>query len=126
MKLKASQVFDAYLTLNKIADEKRPISQKGAYRVARMIALLKPEFGAIAERRDALITAYDHRNDDGVPSVPPDKMTEFVAAWGEIAGEELEVNIEPIPLVYLDLGDGVAGSISVGELITLGDLVVEA
>jgi hypothetical protein len=57
--------------------------------------------------------------------VPADKMPEFTAAWAEIAAQEIEVDVQPIPLSQLDLGDGVDGSIEANEFIVLGDLVSE-
>jgi hypothetical protein len=140
MKLKVGHVFEAMFVLTRIINENRPLPQKGAYRVARLHAKLMPEFQTISARRDALITAYDYRamvpgpqsKDDPlgqnmVPasqnSVPPDKMEEFQAAWKDLAAEEIEVDVEAVPLAQLDLGDSVAGCIQTSELITLGDLV---
>lgn len=129
MKLKVEQVFDGCLVLSQIIREKRPAPQKGAYRLARMHAKLLPEFQTIAAQRDALITAYDHKVPSAIPGapdenrVPDDKLTEFQEAWKKIAEEEIEVDVEPIPLSQLDLGDSVAASITASELITLGELV---
>lgn len=136
MKLKVQQVFDATLTIAKIIRENRPMPQKGAYRLARMHGKLMPEFTVANARRDEMIKAYDHHEmmfgeDDKFShyseefSVPADKMTEFMAAWKEIGDEEIEVEVEPVPLAYIDLGDSVAGSITANELITLGELVRE-
>lgn len=138
MKLKAQQVYDATLTVSQIIRDNRPMPQKGKYRLARLHAKLLPEFTPISERRDAMITAYDYRakakvvgNEllDEAPigpfSVPPDKAAEFAEAWKEIGEQEIEVDVESVPLAYLELGDGVDGSISANELVTLGDLVRE-
>lgn len=124
MKLKVQHVFDATLLVSQIIRERRPMPQKGSYRLARMHAKLQPEFDTIANQRDALITAYDHKAPEAEAfSVPDDKLAEFQEAWKKVADEEIEVAVEPIPLVYLDLGDSVVGSISASELIVLGDLV---
>jgi hypothetical protein len=136
MKLKVGHVFEAMFVLTKIVNENRPLPQKGTYRLARMHAKLTPEFQTISARRDALITAYDYKaplndSDNGMSflsdqfSVPPDKMPEFLAAWKDLAAEEIEVDVEPVPLAQLDLGDAVAGCIQASELITLGELVRE-
>lgn len=137
MKLKVQQVFDATLVLARIINEGRPMPQKGKYRMARMHAKLLPEWTPINAQRDALITAYDHHpvvkdaagNDTGVLSdqfaVPADKAEEFNAAWKAICDEEIEVEVEPIPLAQLDLGDSIDGAITANELVTLGDLVRE-
>lgn len=145
MKLKVQHVFDATLVVAQIIRENRPMPQKGKYRLARLHAKLLPEFTTAAARRDEIITAYDHHEMmPGEPglytasdppqrvmisapqfSVPPDKLPEFNAAWAEIAGEEIEVDVEPVPLGCLDLGDNADGAIQAAELVTLGDLVTE-
>lgn len=135
MKLTAQHVFDAAPIVAQIIREQRPMPQKGSYRLARLHKALAAEYATVCERRDALIVAYDHKvkvkdaagndTDQEISSVPADKAAEFFAAWKEIADEEIEVNVEPIPLVYIDLGDETAGSIRANELITLGELVCE-
>ncbi len=83
-----------------------------------------PEFTTIANQRDALITAYDHREPDAAGfSVPNDKMPEFNEAWKKIGEEEIEVEVEPLPLEQFDFGDNSPGVLSAGELAVLGDLV---
>jgi len=136
MKLKASLVYAAALIVAQIIRENRPMPQKGKYRLARLHAKLLPEFNVLNERRDEMIKAYDHfaeiKDKDGAVmakaeqnSVPEDKMAEFTAAWEEIANQEIEVEVEPIPLSQLDLGDNVDGSITGAELAGLGDLVTD-
>ncbi len=56
-------------------------------------------------------------------AVPDDKMPEFLAAWKELAAEEIEVAVEPIPLDQLCV-DGQEGGISIAEFSTL-DVLVE-
>jgi hypothetical protein len=59
-------------------------------------------------------------------SVPADKIAEFMATWQEIADQEIEVDIEPLPLDQLCFpGDLADGSIAAHEFIVLGSLVVE-
>lgn len=125
MQLKVQHVFDATLVVARIINENRPMPQKGKYRLARLHAKLLPEFTTIAARRDEMITAFDHVNESAVPTVPPDKMAEFNAAWAELGNEVIEVDVEPIPLACLDLGDAVVGTIQAAELIALGELVTE-
>jgi hypothetical protein len=126
MRLTAQRVFDVTQLLATIINEKRPMPLKGAYRLARLHAKLKPEFDVIAGRRDAIITAYGClREGDGVPQVPADQMADFQAKWGELAAEALEVDVQPILLAQLDLGDQVPGALTALELSSLGDLVVD-
>ncbi len=136
MKLTVQKVMDATLTISAIIREARPMPQKGKYRLARMHAKLLPEFTIINEKRDELIKAYDYHpmvEGPGGPldtqvksenfAVPTDKMEEFGKARKEIADEEIELDVEPMPLAQLDLGDNADGSIEASELIVLGELV---
>lgn len=139
MKLKVQHVMDATLVISRIIREVRAMPQKGKYRLARMHAKLLPEFTLINAQRDEMITAYGHHpmvtenGEDGTSkqveskefSVPDDKMPEFLEAWKKVAEEEIELDIEPIPLAQLDLGDNFDGNIEASELITLGELVKE-
>ena len=135
MKLKVQHVMDATLVISQIIREQRPMPLKGKYRLSRMHAKLLPEFTTINEQRDAMITAYgfhpttkDADSNEVVSqefAVPSDKMAEFTEAWKKIADEEIEIDIEPIPLAQLALGDATDGCIEANELITLGDLVRE-
>jgi hypothetical protein len=134
-------VYDATLTVAAIIRERRPMPQKGKYRIARLHAKLLPEFTALDARREDIIKAYDHHEmvsgpktkDDPLGqnevlaeefSVPADKLTEFSKAWAEITDEEIDVDVEPVPLDQLSF-EGVDGSIHANELIALGDLVKE-
>lgn len=123
MKMTLQQVFDATPVLTTIINEKRPLPLKGSYRVMRMHAKLKPEYEPIAAKYDALLAehAAAKEGEPGKYTVTP----EFVAAWSEFTKDEIEVDVEPMPLACLDLGDAVAGSVSASELIVLGNLVTE-
>lgn len=140
MKLTVLAVFTATQILTQIINEKRALPLKGSYRVAVMHRKLQAEFQTIAEKRDAMILAYGHQvwvdergnqtaagaaNARQVPGVPEDKAAEFAASWATLAAEEIEVDVQPIPLRQLDLGDDVEGSITALELIALGELVAD-
>lgn len=141
MQLKVQHVMDATLVISQIIRDQRPMPQKGKYRLARLHAKLFPEFKTINERRDDMIMAYQTHQTREVPDpenpgqtkteataewmVPADKMDEFNAAWKTIADEVIDIDVQPMPLAYLDLGDAVEGSIQANELITLGELVTE-
>lgn len=125
MKLTVQQVFDTTQVIGKLIDANRPMPQKGKYRLARLHAKLVPEWTTINDRRSSMIMAYGHMNDDGQPAVPEEKMTEFVEAWKEFAQDEIEVDVQPIPLECLDLGDSTDGAVSALELLALGELVAE-
>ena len=144
MKLTVQHVFDATPILANIMRENRPLPSKGKYRIARMHRKLEAEWNLIAERYNALVKAYDYTRlvmpdgtrvppgtleASGTPpdavaqqAVPDDKMPEFLAAWKELAAEEIEVTIEPIPLDQLCI-DGEEGGISIAEFSVLADLV---
>ena len=124
MRLKVQQVFEATQVLAAIINENRPLPTKGKYRVARMHAKLFPEFTTANDQRTAKIVSYDYKNDAEQPAVPDEKMPEFVAWWNELAGEEIEVGIEPIPIDQLCI-PGADSPISFAEFGVLGDLVAE-
>ena len=137
MRLTVRQVMDAATVITNIINEKRPMPQKGKYRLARMHAKLAPEFDIANEQRTQIIKEYDAIqmettiNPDGstveLPTdryvVPLDKMPEFNEKWGAILAQEIDVDLTPVPLCQLDLGDNVDGGISAAELVTLGCLV---
>lgn len=137
MKLKIGHVFEAAETVTTIINEKRPLPQKGAYRLARLYAKLKPEYDLIAARRNAMIEAYDYKPPhsiqiEGEPerladnfSVPVEKLEHWKKAWTEVANEEIEVDVQPVRLEYLCAPDGGVGAITAAELIVLDDLVTE-
>ncbi len=123
MKLTVQQLWEATLTVSAIIRERRPMPQRGKYRLARMHAQLMPEFTIASERRDALIKDYHLWN--GEAWAVPDNMNEhFAVAWKEIASIEVEVEVEAIPLVDLDL-PGQNGPIEAHELAALGALIAE-
>ncbi len=155
MKLKLQNLMDATLILRAIISQQRPMPLKGKYRVSRMFAKLAPEFDRINAERDDLIRSYNtHQKirvpmskeesaavlaanpDEGVIDlfkeidgpefvVPPEKTEEFHAAMAERMSADIEIDVEPIPLAMLDLGDDVDGAIEANELQALGDLVTE-
>ncbi len=145
MKLKVQQVMDATIVLTRIVNDRRPMPQRGKYLVARMHAKLLPEFKIIDGRRDEMIRAYNNPQTRVVPGsiqaegespqmepiegqwqVPADKMPEFTEAWKAIGAEEIDVDVQAIPLLSLSLPDGSDGAIEANELITLGDLVFDS
>ena len=140
MLLKIGHIYQATPVLDRIISEKRPLPQKGSYRIARLYGKLKPEYDLIYKRRDAMIEAYQHKEmlsakdvETGEVvlteaenfSVPADKVTEFYAAWAEVANEEIEVAVEPVPLAMLSKSDSEDGAITALELLALDDLVTE-
>lgn len=142
IRLTGQQIFVATQTLATIINERRPLPTKGIYRVTRMHAKLFPEFSLLNDQRTAKIVSYGYKQAaiDGVlvapeladnadvvmqDAVPAEMMAEFVAWWKELAGVETDVNIEPIPIDQLSLGDDAIGSITFAEFAALGDLVSE-
>lgn len=153
MKLKVQHVMDAMIVVSQILRDQnglprddgkvvpRPMSQKGRYRLTRLHTKLSGEFKIINDKRDEMIKAYDYHpfvkvkdaegKDTAVDSdvvsenfaVPMDKMPEFTAAWKELADEEIDLDVEPIPFEQLDLGNSVDGCLTPQEFFTLGSLV---
>lgn len=144
MKLKVQHVMDATLVVTNLINRQCPMPQRGKYLLARMHMKLNAEYVPINERRDEMIKAYNNPQMRPVPNavvaegepipmervsneweVPADKMPEFLAAWKVIADEEIDVDIQPIPLISLCMPNGTEGLIEASEFITLGDLVVD-
>ena len=141
MKLKVGHVFQAAPAVVTIINQDRSMPQKGKYRIARMFAKLKPEYDLILARRNAMIEVYGHKEMVPPPksvedplsqgplvpgenfSVPDDKLPEFSKAWAEIESEEIEVDVEPMPLNQLDPGPGVVGGLTAAEFVVLDNLV---
>jgi hypothetical protein len=143
MKLTAQNVYGSTIVLATIMRETRAMPQRGKYLVARMHAKLLPEFNVLNARRDEMIKAYNTPQTrfektiedplggrevpiEGEWKVPADKMSEFSAAWKALGDEELDIDVQPIPLAALSLPDGADGSVEAHELATLGDLVSDA
>ena len=58
--------------------------------------------------------------------VPAEHLEDYTKQWNEIVNQEIEVDIQPLPLDQLCPRDDLAdGSITAHEFIVLGDLVVE-
>lgn len=125
MKIKAQLLFDATLLVSQIIRENRPMPQKGSYRLARLHARLLPEFQTLSTQRDAMVAAYGWTNAEGAVAVPAEKQDEFVAQWTEIGGQEIEVEVEALPLSQFDLGPSVPGVLSAAEIVALGDLITD-
>lgn len=123
MKLKVSHVFDALQTLDAVKN--RPMPVKAAFRLSLMRAKIAPVFDVIAERRNALIRAYDYQDEQGTVCVPPESLAEFNAAWAEIAAEEVDIDVEPISVAAFETNERENGALTVADFAALGDLVVE-
>lgn len=130
MKIQVAKLFDAFVTLVAVINEKRPLPQVAQYRLARMYEALRPEVAKLEEQRIALVREFgeDEIGDDGnatgdkkVTEHSP-RWSEFVAAWEPITREEIEVVVEPVALSAL----GSEGHILATELLALGSLVKDA
>ena len=127
MKLKASQVLNATTILAAIINENRPLPQKGKYRIGRMHAKLFAEWEQLEVRRKAIVEQHQEEVPPAAEGEPATTRTSAAgeAEWKDILEQEIEVNVEPVPLSCLDMGDAVNGSVSANELQMLGDLVTE-
>lgn len=123
MNLTLQQVYDATQALTQIINRNASLPTKGQYRVLRMHTKLLTEYTPINTRRNALIEPYAYTNGQGRMAVPDDKLSEFMAAWSELAKEVIEVDVEAIPFEQIDMGDKAPSSITTLELMWLGDLV---
>lgn len=129
MKLTAERVWAALPVIDKIIGEKRPLTIKGAYRIARLFAKLEPEFRVLEHRRNAMIAAYGFKappaeGGEPVLTVPADKEAEFHANWAATVKDEIEADVAPIPLSLLGPADA-DSPITAAEMLALGDLLID-
>lgn len=119
MKLKISTLFSAYLVLSTIIKEKRPLAQKGKFRVARLYDQLTPEFTRVDGERNTLIVRFGEEvNGNYHVAESSPEWPKFVAAWNEFAAIEIDVEAEKIPLA--DLGED---GIEAQEFLTLLEFI---
>lgn len=132
MKLTAERVLIALPIIDRIVSEKCPLTVKGAYRMARLHAKMLPEFRLLEQRRDALIESYNYKavpqgapeGAEPVATVPPEKLGEFFAAWAEIGKEEIEFDLQPLPLSCIGPADA-ESPVNAAEMLALGDLLID-
>lgn len=130
-KLKVQAVMDAYTALANLSARDPATGKpaykfpaKGAYRIARLLAKLKPEFQTVEEKRIAFVRELGKPADDGSGNVTisgAEAIAEFNARMSAILSEEIEIDVQPIPL---ELFGNV--EISAGDLADLGELVCES
>lgn len=141
LNVKVRTIFEALPVITAIIKERRPMGQAGKFRLARMHAVLLPEFEAINKQRDELIKSYGQRvmvskgpTEEGqepemVPtdnySVPMDKIDDFNTKWTEMMAEAVEVNINPIPISMLSPPNAENGSIEAAEIASLDELLTD-
>lgn len=130
MKLTVEHLYEATMTLANIINQRRPMPQKGKYRLARMHAKLLPEWTVVNEQREAFINAYEHKTAPEAPfSVPADKMPEWHEFWTKgLAKEVIEVDVQPMPLSQMMLPGAMEnsnGTIEASEIISLDDLIYD-
>lgn len=123
MRMTAGRVFDAFHTLEAVKN--RPMPIKAAFRLNLMRTKIMPTFDVIVDRRNALIRPYDYRDEHGTVCVPPASMDEFNAAWGEIAAEEIDIDVEPISVAAFETNERENGALTVADFAALGELIVE-
>jgi len=136
MKVKVGIILQAQSVLKKIIEEKRPLPTKGKYRIVRLFETLTKEADIIEGQRVVLIKQFGIVNSDNSWQVEARNVERFQAEWNKILEDEIDVNIQPIPLSYLEApaqveivgDDGIRkmiDPISLDELLFLGPLVME-
>lgn len=126
MKLKVKHVMDATITLTNIINRQCPMPQRGKFMIARMHMKLFPEWKVANDKHDELVKSYNTPDPvrAGEFIVPEDKLDEYKAAYAEIQNEEIDVDVQPIPLTAL-CPPNQDGLIESGEFIVLADLVTD-
>lgn len=77
---------------------------KEAFALAKALAKLRSNADVIAtdEARRACATRHGKDNGQGQTVVPPENFAAFIAEYEPIASQEIELDIEPLPLSILD------------------------
>lgn len=101
MKLTAGEVFNAVAAIRDLGKERLPV--KGAYWLNRVLHKLNPEYLAIDVQRNDLIKKHGEEK-DGKLQVLNGNLTLFMAEFGEVLAQEIEVDCPTIRLELL--GDG--------------------
>lgn len=147
MRLKAEHVYEAMLVISQIIRDQRPMPLRGKFLLARMHSQLLSDFNVIAMQHDDTVRVCGVRRkipdptfngfkiDPMSQSVPmidgpdfiilPECRAAWEVLWRPIADELIDVNVQPIPIGALSLGDGVDGTIQANELSILGELITE-
>ena len=108
-------IAERYNAMIKTYDHQRrvhEIEKSDGKRVVERVS--DEEYAAMSDEAKAKTVMQD--------AVPDDKLPEFQAKWKELAAEEIDVAIDPIPLDQLCI-DGEEGGISIAEFSVLADLV---
>lgn len=98
MKMTVQEVMNAYGALRNLGALKMPA--KAAYRVARLMAKLRPEAATVEERRTAIIRELGAADDanGGFRIDGAEKVADFHKRMSEILAEEIDLpGVEPIP-----------------------------
>lgn len=104
MQITLAQLMDAQPALERLAAERLPV--KAAYRVAKVLRLVRPEVQQFVDQRNALIRELGAERTtptgDVAIEVTDANRAAFVAKVTELAAIEVRIDIEPIDVGTLD------------------------
>lgn len=80
------------------------VSMKAAYKVAKLINKITPEFNLIEKFRVDLVNKYGVSDDKGNINVPSEKLEEFGKEFNDFLNTEIELDIEPLSEDLFDKG----------------------
>lgn len=119
--LSLGSLFDAQPALDRLAAERLPV--KTAYRVAKVLRLVKPEIQQFVDQRNALIRELGAERTlptgETTIEVTDANRDAFVAKITELASLEIRLDIEPVDVGTLD---GV--QVSATDLLALERFIV--
>jgi len=101
MKLYLRQLVSARESLQQFGGEKLPV--KLAYRIQRNLRKINNELQDFEEARLELVRKYGKQNEKGFMEVVPENMEAFNADLKTLLDEEVDVDIQSIPIQ--DLAD---------------------
>jgi hypothetical protein len=128
IKMKVRDMMLACEALYSMTARNAVMSTKGRYRVTKMYAQLRTEYGAANDQRSAIIAKLrivkqDLPDGGFITKVHDDDREKFEEEWKPIGDDECEVDVQPIPLSSISSGADAEGAPTMIEILNLGPLV---
>ena len=133
MKLTVGQLLAAQPALTKLAGQDLPI--KASYAIARLLSALQRELIVAEDQRGKLVRKHGIEA-DGQITVTPENMEAFQEEFSVLAGSEIDIDCQALPLSLIGCSDGCPACLhksekhdgallSGADWLMLGDLVVD-
>lgn len=117
-KVTLSELVNMQGALRKLVVAELPA--KLAYRLAKLLKILEPEFTSYEETRRKLVEKYGDKKEDGNIQVPPEKLNDFFGEINEVLKEEVEITFFPFTVDELAKVE-----LTVQDIVAIERLLVE-